>query len=116
MTGKFEEAAGRGVQFMGLEGPYSWVQTRAEQLITHGVEPKDNALGCDSCHNGGAQMNLKTLGYTLKGPSAEVCTQCHGPESMPSFSKLHEKHVDSERRDCSWCHTFTRPERNLTMP
>lgn len=116
MTGKFEEAAGRGVQFMGLGGPYTWVKTRAEQLITHGVEPKENALGCDSCHNGGPQMDLKTLGYTLKGSSSEVCTQCHGQESTPAFYKLHDKHVDSERKDCSWCHAFSRPERGLETP
>jgi hypothetical protein len=37
MTGKYEEAAQRGVAWMGLTGAYSWVDTRAEQLITHGV-------------------------------------------------------------------------------
>ena len=101
---------------MGLTGSSTWVKTRAEQLVTHGVEPKENALLRDSCHNGGAQMNLKALGYTLKGPASQVCTQCHGQESTPSFSKLHSEHVDEERKDCSWCHTFSRPERGLTKP
>ena len=46
MTGKYQEAADRGVTFMGLTGPSSWVRATAEQLITHGVEPSDNALAC----------------------------------------------------------------------
>jgi hypothetical protein len=116
MTGKYQEAAARGVQFMGLTGSTTWVKTRAEQLITHGVEPKENALACASCHNGGSQMNLTTLGYTLKSPASQVCTQCHGQEAMKPFYDLHNKHVDSERKDCSWCHTFSRPERGLTRP
>ena len=40
LTGKYDEAAARGVAFMGLTGRYTWVTTKAEQLITHGVEPK----------------------------------------------------------------------------
>ncbi len=44
LTGKYDEAAARGVAFMGLSGSYTWVTTKAEQLITHGVEPKYNAL------------------------------------------------------------------------
>jgi len=31
-----------------------------------------------------------------------------------SFSKIHEKHVDDKRKDCSTCHTFSRPERGLS--
>ena len=77
MTGKYEEAAQRGVAYMGLSGPYTWVEARAEQLITHGVEPKENALACTQCHNGGAQMSLPGLGYTLKNTQQVVCTQCH---------------------------------------
>ena len=80
MTGKYEEAAQRGVAYMGLSGPYSWVEARAEQLITHGVEPKENALACTQCHNGGTQMSLPGLGYTLKNTQQVVCTQCHEAE------------------------------------
>ncbi len=118
MTGKYEEAAARGVAFMGLSGPYSWVNTRAEQLITHGVSPKDDALRCEACHNNGAQMNLDALGYTLKGPADQVCTQCHGykdPNKL-SYKDMHSKHVESKRYDCTWCHTFSRPECGLKLP
>lgn len=108
MTGKYEEAAARGVAFMGLSGAYSWVHTTAEQLITHGVEPKENALLCDECHVDGPQVDLPGLGYALKGPESQVCTQCHGQEDVPSFYSLHRKHVDDKGYDCSRCHTFTR--------
>jgi hypothetical protein len=116
MTGKYEEAAQRGVTFMGLTGPYAWVKTSADQLITHGVEPKANALQCASCHNGGTQMNLKAMGYALKGPSTQVCAQCHVAKTPRDYIRQHAGHVDNRRYDCSWCHTFSRPERNLIKP
>lgn len=118
MTGKYEEAARQGVAFMGLTGSYTWVTTRAEQLITHGVAPKDNALRCEACHNNGPQMNLDALGYTLKAPAQQVCTQCHEYEdpNRLSYKDMHSKHVESKRYDCTWCHTFSRPERGLKLP
>ena len=115
LTGKFEEAAQRGVDFMGLPGGYTWVNTRAEQLITHGVEPQENALECAACHSSRTQMDLRTLGYVLKGPQSQVCTQCHEQESNPGFNDVHNKHVESENIDCSMCHAFTRPERGLSI-
>lgn len=116
MTGKYEEAAARGVAFMGLSGSYSWVHTTAEQLITHGVAPEDDALACAACHNDGPQMDLQALGYTLKGPTSSVCTQCHGPKETKPFYTLHNKHVTDKKYDCVWCHTFSRPERGLKLP
>jgi uncharacterized CHY-type Zn-finger protein len=115
VTGKYEEAAARGVTFMGLSGPYSWVTTSADQLITHGVEPKANALQCATCHDSNNQMNLQTLGYTLKGPSTVVCAQCHTAKTPREYVRQHAGHVDQRRFDCSWCHTFSRPERGLTL-
>jgi hypothetical protein len=62
-------------------------------------------------------MNLQSeLGYALKGPTNTVCTQCHDWEGMLNFQEVHSKHVDSKRYDCTWCHNFTRPERNLNLP
>jgi hypothetical protein len=120
MTGFFEEAAQRGLLFMGLQPfdnngdkTYEWVNARAEQLITHGVEPAANALTSNSCHNSGTQMDLNTMGYELKGTQSQVCTQCHDPEDNPGFNSVHGIHVDEERYDCSHCHNFTRPERGL---
>jgi hypothetical protein len=59
-------------------------------------------------------MDLKgELGYQLKAPESRVCTQCHGREEKESFSAIHEEHVREKKYDCSHCHTFSRPERNL---
>lgn len=116
MTGFFEQAAQRGLAFMGLGGTnYSWVNTRAEQLITHGVSPAAQALTCAACHTTRTQMDLRTLGYTLKGSQSAVCTQCHGQEDMKPFTQLHTIHVTEEKYDCSNCHNFTRPERALRI-
>lgn len=116
MTGKYEEAAARGVAFMGLTGSYSWVTTSADQLITHGVEPKANALQCATCHDSNNQMNLQALGYTLKGTASAVCSQCHREKRYSGdYISFHNRHVDSRRNDCSWCHAFSRPERGLTL-
>ena len=101
---------------MGLSGPYEWVTVRAEQLITHGVETKDMSLQCAACHETRTQMDLRTMGYQLKDDQSVVCTQCHNmPESIPSFQSLHAEHVTDSKIDCSMCHTFSRPERNLTI-
>ena len=120
MTGFFEQAAQRGLLFMGLQPfdnngnkTYQWVNARAEQLITHGVEPASNALTCNNCHNGGTQMDLSSMGYELKGPQSQVCTQCHENENNPGFNSVHKKHVADKNYDCSNCHNFTRPERGL---
>ncbi len=116
MTGKYEEAATNGVAFMGLSGSYTWVRTTAEQLITHGVEPKENALACANCHEDNTRMDLQAIGYTLKGAESTVCTQCHSTKPLKPFYDLHNKHVTDKRYDCVWCHTFTRPERGLKLP
>jgi hypothetical protein len=55
------------------------------------------------------------LGYALKGTQAQVCYQCHGSKEDKSFTELHNKHVKDKRYDCSWCHSFSRPERGLRM-
>ncbi|MGE0918524.1 MAG: hypothetical protein ACQBAP_08355, partial [Trichlorobacter lovleyi] len=60
------------------------------------------------------QMNLKSMGYTMKAAQSVVCIQCHGNKSMPSFTSLHSKHVTSKGYDCSFCHSFSRAtERGL---
>jgi hypothetical protein len=116
LTGKFDEAAARGVASMGLSGSYTWVNTKVQQLITHGVGPKYTALDCDNCHQSTSQINLQALGYTLKGPQSQVCTQCHSQKPVLAFYDMHNKHVTDKGNDCSWCHTFSRPERNLRLP
>jgi len=38
-------------------------------------------------------MNLKQLGYALKGAESVVCIQCHGIKSNPGFASVHRRHV-----------------------
>jgi hypothetical protein len=104
---------------MGLNAnePYSWVETDTFQMLNHQVSSSEAALACDDCHGSTARMDLQgELGYALKGPQSTVCFQCHGEKEDKSFTELHNKHVKDKRYDCSWCHSFSRPERGLNTP
>lgn len=118
-TGDYNRAVKAGLVNMGYPEttPYRNIETDTTQLITHEVMPKASAMTCAQCHTASAtQMQLKPLGYGMKGTQATTCTQCHGTESMPSYTSLHKKHVTDKKYDCSWCHNFSRPERSLKMP
>lgn len=115
-NGDAAAATMQGLANMGYNAdePYEWIETDTYQLITHEVAPASRALSCANCHNSTARMNLQgELGYQLKGPEAQVCTQCHGREDSRSFEWVHDKHVNDKKYDCSKCHNFSRPERNL---
>lgn len=119
-TGDFDRAVEKGMDLTGMTGTWTLVQVHTYQTINHGVEPTYNALDCGQCHasysGGPVRMDLPTLGYGLKDAVSVVCTQCHGPEESKPFDKIHNKHVTDKGFDCSWCHPFSRPERNLTLP
>ncbi len=119
-TASFTQAIDAGQLQTGLSGPYDLVPTYELQTINHGVQT--TTLNCVSCHGdasgypgSGARVMqpVAELGYALKGTSQAVCTQCHEYESPQNFKTTHEKH---RRYDCSWCHSFSRPERGLTLP
>jgi hypothetical protein len=116
-TGDLAASVTSGLVNMGLAAGEQWsmVTTDTFQLVTHEVQPKDHALTCNSCHGPRApQMNLRSMGYTLKGPESVMCTLCHEREDDElDWRKVHEKHVKDKRYDCSRCHAFTRPERGL---
>lgn len=121
-TGDWTQAVQEGMSRAGLTGSWTTVNVHTYQTINHGVEPKASALACGKCHaslsGGPVVMDLKgKLGYALKGPTSTVCFQCHGAEDDNlTFTGMHDKHVTSRGYDCVWCHTFTRPERNLKIP
>ena len=116
-TGDAQAATEQGLANMGLptSTPYSWIETDTLQMLNHQVGDEDAALGCDDCHgtNNGRIDLTQDHGYEMRGSTSAVCEQCHGPEPMPSFQELHNKHVSDEGFDCSWCHGFSRPERAL---
>jgi hypothetical protein len=119
-TGDFNRAVQKGMELTGMTGSWTMVPIHTFQTINHGVEPTYNALECGQCHDvysgGPVRIDLQSLGYGLKGSVSFVCTQCHGPEENKPFDTIHNKHVSDKKFDCSWCHTFSRPERNLTLP
>ena len=118
-SGNYDSAVKAGLINMGHPGTSSYqnVETDIYQLITHEVMPKGNALTCTQCHTSTAtQMNLKGMGYAMKGTQNTTCTQCHEKESIPSYTSLHREHVTDKKYDCSWCHDFSRPERGLNKP
>jgi len=118
-TGDYDQAVKAGLSNMGYPDttPYQSVDTDTYQLITHEVMPKGNALSCAQCHTSTAtQMNLKDMGYAMKGTQNTTCTQCHSNKDISSYTSLHKKHVTDKKYDCSWCHSFSRPERGLKMP
>lgn len=119
VSGNVTVAVEKGLENMGYDAsePYEWIETDTYQLLNHGVEPASSALQCSSCHENTSRMDLLgELGYGLKGSSQAVCTQCHELEENESFTEIHEEHVEEKNYDCSWCHNFSRPERNLKTP
>ncbi len=117
-SGDPEAATISGLHNMGLSASsdYSWVETDTFQLITHEVSPESSALRCTSCHGSKERMDLQgELGYHLKGAQKDICVKCHEWEEVekPGYAWIHDKHVKDKKYDCSWCHTFDRPERGL---
>ena len=122
-TGSFDAAVQSGLsQTEGMQegDDYTVTPVHTYQTLNHGVEPSDNALGCGSCHaslsrSGTVRMDLQgDLGYGLKDNENVVCTQCHEYKPSKGFEENHGKHVKDKRKDCSVCHTFSRPERGLS--
>jgi hypothetical protein len=115
-SGNAATAVEKGLENMGYSAtePYEWVETDTYQLLNHGVSPSSQALTCTSCHGRTDRMDLQgELGYALKGDVRTVCTQCHELEEQKSFTTIHDIHVKDKGYDCSRCHIFSRPERNL---
>jgi len=109
MTGNYDIAVQKGMQEQGLTGKYSMVKTDAEMLITHGVDPKEKAPTCTSCHNnlgttpdGTGMIPFTKLGYHNVPAAVKSCTKCHEKKSL-SWAAVHQKH--REEISCKTCHT-----------
>ena len=122
-TGDIDRAIRQGATEVGIAllGGYDFVPVERYMGIFHEVAPRESALTCTTCHDGGAldssRMKFAQLGYTPlpnRNPVLGTCsTGCHsnkagewGPAEF--FAKLHQKHVTDKRLDCSTCHTFPR--------
>jgi hypothetical protein len=112
----------KGLLNMGFSNsdPYATVKTDTYQMLNHTIADAQSAggtLACSSCHGSTTRIDLKGgLGYGLKGPQTTVCTPCHSNKTWKGYVDGHSKHVTDKKYDCSWCHSFSRPERGLKMP
>jgi hypothetical protein len=112
-TGDVDTAVAEGAK--GVNWPYSgheFADTERYMGLFHEVAPKEQALSCNDCHNGGNRLDFAALGYTPKATynSKPLCASCHEDESneWPEeyFKKVHAKHVTDKKLDCGECHTF----------
>ena len=113
MTGDFDIAVQKGMEEQGMTGNYSIVEADAEMLITHGVEPKENAPSCNECHDfsgqtldGTGMIPFTKIGYHQVPAMVESCTLCHGAENL-SWEGTHDMHTGSGKAamSCTNCHT-----------
>lgn len=119
ISGDIDSSVQKGLVNMGYPAnePYEWVLTDTYQLLNHGVNPSSAVLQCNNCHGNTTRIDLVgELGYTLKGSMNGLCVKCHEYKSPKPFGEMHKKHVKEKRYDCSWCHSFSRPEKGLRMP
>lgn len=61
----WEKALKEGSKGSGLEysGKFQFIKTVSYVSINHEVAPKENALRCNECHDGGKRLDWKSLGY-----------------------------------------------------
>ncbi len=126
ISGDYALSVAKGLTGMGYSSSDSWNTVKADtyQMLNHTIADAQSTGGvlvCADCHEattGGAGkvMNLKTMGYAKKADLSVLCTQCHNNKTWKGYVAGHSRHVDSVKADCSYCHTFSRPERGLTMP
>lgn len=113
-TGDFDLAVKTGTDaVLGYSG-HEFAETERYLGLFHEVAPKEQALTCNNCHNGGTRLNFSELGYALNSAynGKPLCASCHGDKSgkwgsSELFTKVHQKHVDEKRYDCGKCHNFS---------
>ena len=115
-SGNLNDAAPLGAAGVNWEySGHDFAETERYMGLFHEVAPKEDALSCNSCHNGGSRIDFAKLGYTpdTTRNGRPLCASCHGDKSgewsgSEYFRKLHEKHVTAKGYDCGACHTFSK--------
>jgi hypothetical protein len=117
-TGVIDQAVQKGAEAVGwnYQG-YEFARTERFMGLFHEVAPSGEALSCTDCHSGEGRMDFKALGYSPKQTynGKALCASCHKDESDEwkadeRFEKIHKKHVDDKKYDCSKCHIFSKAE------
>ena len=114
-SGDIEDAVKIGaIAVNGVYIGHAFVKTERYMGLFHEVAPKEQALNCSSCHDGGDRIDFAALGYTPKTTrnGRPLCASCHEDESgewsqREFFTKVHSKHVADKKLDCSACHDFS---------
>ena len=115
-TGIVDGAVQTGAEAVGwtYKG-HEFAQTERFMGLFHEVAPSGQALSCNDCHSDGGRMDFPALGYTPNATynGKALCASCHEDKSNEwrgneFFNKVHEKHVDDKKYDCSKCHTFNK--------
>lgn len=115
ISGDVNAAVESGLANMGYptNEPVEWVVTDTYQLINHGV-PTASTVECTKCHvkeewGIGTTSTLDAVGYQLKGPKADICSQCHNEKNLKRDHFQMHNHVDKGAgMDCLFCHDFSR--------
>jgi hypothetical protein len=115
MTGEIQDAVETGATLVnGQYNGHGFADTERYMGLFHEVAPKEQALSCSSCHDGGSRLDFAALGYAPNSTrnGKPLCASCHKDESdewrgNEYFSKVHSKHVTDKKFDCSQCHTFS---------
>jgi hypothetical protein len=114
-TGDVDMAIQKGAEGVGWKySGHEFAETERYMGLFHEVAPKEQALSCNDCHNGGDRLDFAALGYTPKATykSKPLCASCHEDEfnEWPEeyFKKVHAEHVTDKKLDCSKCHTFAK--------
>jgi len=123
-TGDFADAVQEAMAQLGWTGTWSEVELKAYQLITHGVEPKGNALACNDCHSGtsgqstGTRMPFDELGYHefRGGGRPQLCSgACHSIKTEDDRVELHNSH--RSKTNCALsCHGPEPTRSDMTQP
>jgi hypothetical protein len=122
VSGNYDLAVKKGLANMGYSSTdaYTTVKVDTYQLLNHNIAPAQSTGGvlqCADCHENKTRMDLTgKLGYHLKNSQTVVCAQCHSVRQWKGYQAGHNTHVTRKKYDCSWCHTFSRPERDLIKP
>jgi len=70
-TGNAEQAIITGANEIGWGySGHDFVETERYLGLFHEVSPKEQALGCSSCHDGGTRLDFDSLGYTPRTVNA----------------------------------------------
>ncbi len=117
-TGNIAEALRQGMVEVGWPPTgYGFAHGYRYLSLHHQVAPKESALTCNDCHNGGQRLNFRELGYEvwLTRNGDLLCASCHR-NRQGDFAVIHQEHVDKKSMACDTCHRYRDPRAGSPDP